>query len=99
MTTDDTNGNSSTCSRSRSNTSSNSSRRSSALTRASVTASFHNEADSLNTARGNSGGVGRDALGDWEVEADMGFQELAALQLVSAILQPGGAKCGETCAC
>lgn len=50
-----------------------------------MTASFHNEADSLNTARGNSGDGGGNARGDWEVEADMGFQELAALQLVSAI--------------
>ncbi|CAM9209213.1 unnamed protein product [Ectocarpus sp. 4 AP-2014] len=80
-TTDDTNGISSTGSRSSSNTRSNSSRRSSALTRASVTASFHNEAESINTARGNGSDGGGNARGDWEVEADMGFQELAALQL------------------
>ncbi|CAM9247576.1 unnamed protein product, partial [Ectocarpus fasciculatus] len=80
-TADDTNGNSGTGSRSSRNTSGKCTRRSSALTRASVTASFHNEAASLSTTHGNSGDGGGDARGHWEVEADMGFQELAALQL------------------
>ncbi|CAB1113909.1 unnamed protein product [Ectocarpus sp. CCAP 1310/34] len=84
-TADDTHGNCSTGTRSSSNTRSISSRRSSALTRASVTASFHNEAESINSTRGNSGDGGGNARGDWEVEADMGFQELVALQLVSDI--------------
>lgn len=52
-----------------------------ALARASVTASFHNPQGSSSASDGDVDPV----LGQGEVVADMGFHELAALQLVRMV--------------